>query len=340
LITECNYGVQLFFVVSALTLFMSLETRLTRERHPIRAFYIRRLFRIAPMFWLSAIVYLWQSGMGPRDSAPDGITWYHVIATLCFLHGWHPTSINSVVPGGWSIAVEMNFYLVLPICFYVFKGLRRGIIGCIVTLLVTVGISVATRRWLYEMVPFDQHKLIDNFTYYWLPRQFAVFTLGFVLFSALKVARAHVGPGNSTGPNRLIRWLPCVALIVLVFLTLAGDRIPLGYFTSSCAFTLLAFTLAYRPIRILVNPVTCFVGKVSFSAYLCHFLVVSLIAKVLAPNQSAWGKSPVGFPVCYLIVALVTVTISSITYRFVEVPGQLVGRTLINRLGYGRATET
>jgi peptidoglycan/LPS O-acetylase OafA/YrhL len=27
---------------------------------------------------------------------------------------WHPNSINSVVPGSWSIAAEMTFYLVFP----------------------------------------------------------------------------------------------------------------------------------------------------------------------------------------------------------------------------------
>jgi peptidoglycan/LPS O-acetylase OafA/YrhL len=42
-------GVQLFFVASAMTLFMSWKVR----DDGAKAFYIRRLFRIAPMFYLS-----------------------------------------------------------------------------------------------------------------------------------------------------------------------------------------------------------------------------------------------------------------------------------------------
>src|ERR1700733_5588258 len=42
-------GVQLFFVTSALTLSMSWVSR----KESAGAFYLRRFFRIAPMFWLA-----------------------------------------------------------------------------------------------------------------------------------------------------------------------------------------------------------------------------------------------------------------------------------------------
>jgi len=51
-------GVQLFFVVSALTLSMSWY-----DRHDgVAAFFIRRLFRIAPMFWLAVIFFRRSTG--------------------------------------------------------------------------------------------------------------------------------------------------------------------------------------------------------------------------------------------------------------------------------------
>ena len=39
---------------------------------------------------------------------------YDNLSTAFFLHGLHPEAINSVIPGGWSIAVEMTFYLFFP----------------------------------------------------------------------------------------------------------------------------------------------------------------------------------------------------------------------------------
>lgn len=50
-------GVQLFFVASALTLCLSFHQR-KDEPNPILAFYIRRLFRIAPMYYLGLFGYL------------------------------------------------------------------------------------------------------------------------------------------------------------------------------------------------------------------------------------------------------------------------------------------
>src|SRR5690242_17519709 len=51
------HGVQLFFMLSAVTLATSWHTRTGVETNPIAAFYVRRLFRIAPMFWIAVLFY-------------------------------------------------------------------------------------------------------------------------------------------------------------------------------------------------------------------------------------------------------------------------------------------
>ena len=57
-IVNGQMGVQLFFVMSAFTLFLSYVNRQGRERFAIRNFFIRRVFRIAPMYWLGIAYYL------------------------------------------------------------------------------------------------------------------------------------------------------------------------------------------------------------------------------------------------------------------------------------------
>ena len=110
-------GVQLFFVVSALTLFLSMDNRRKREKNPIRNFFIRRFFRIAPLFYCGIIAYTLIDGFSPRYGAPDGIEWWYLPLTALFINGWSPETITSVVPGGWAIAVEMTFYLVFPLLY-------------------------------------------------------------------------------------------------------------------------------------------------------------------------------------------------------------------------------
>jgi peptidoglycan/LPS O-acetylase OafA/YrhL len=110
--------VQLFFVASPMTLGMSWQAR----HDGVAPFYIRRFFRIAPMYYLSIPLFLWVRGFGPSIYAPDGIGWRHVAMAATFTHGLMPDTITSVVPGSWSIADEMMFYALLPLLML---GLNR-----------------------------------------------------------------------------------------------------------------------------------------------------------------------------------------------------------------------
>src|SRR5208283_2381124 len=102
--TSGSRGVQLFYIASALTLCMSWQFRSTHEIYPIRNFFLRRFFRIAPMFYIAIIYYVFFNAVSPRYFALNGIPWWSILLTALFLHGFHPDAINSVVPGGWSVA--------------------------------------------------------------------------------------------------------------------------------------------------------------------------------------------------------------------------------------------
>ena len=119
IIENGSRGVQLFYILSAFTLFRSFKLRSTTESSPIKNYFIRRFFRIAPLYYLAIIYYLWQDGTGPRywlGNAPK-ITNSNIISNVFFLHGLNPYWITSLVPGGWSVTVEVMFYLCVPILF-------------------------------------------------------------------------------------------------------------------------------------------------------------------------------------------------------------------------------
>jgi peptidoglycan/LPS O-acetylase OafA/YrhL len=64
-------GVHLFFVISAFTIFHMLSKHAEQESKPIRNFFIRRLFRIAPVYWFGIIFYIVVWGLLPRSQ------WWH-----------------------------------------------------------------------------------------------------------------------------------------------------------------------------------------------------------------------------------------------------------------------
>jgi len=137
----CSFGLTLFFTLSA---FLICEL-LLREREAtgtvgVKQFYIRRVLRIWPLYYLAltiGVVIVLLPGGNP--SVLKDIGWYAVFLGSWFtaLHGW----IASPVSPLWSISVEEQFYLLAP---WSVKYLNRTSLYrfCAVIVLVANG-------WLY-----------------------------------------------------------------------------------------------------------------------------------------------------------------------------------------------
>jgi peptidoglycan/LPS O-acetylase OafA/YrhL len=320
---EGQFGVRLFFVASAFTLFLSLDQRSTRDRRPLSSFYIRRFFRIAPMFWVATLYYLIKGGFSSRYYAPAGIGWGQVAATLGFVHGWHPAYINSITPGGWSITVEMMFYLLVPWLFHRLVNIRAALVATICVVLGSVAIDRLVHPWLLHRWPADQAYLVDAFTYYWLPSQLPVFCLGFLLFWVLKRRVAASGTG--------------LLLIVLgtyvygMFCFQAHTPLLPEHVGRSIGFMLVAWGLSLYPMAALVNPITRFLGKISYSAYLMHFSAVELCVPWCAAATRGWASWR-GAAAAFTVCLLTTVVFASVTWRLIEEPGRLLGKRLVARI--------
>jgi len=319
-VSNGRFGVQLFYIVSCLTLLMSLESRSRREPRPIAAFFIRRLFRIAPMFWLAIIFY---SRCFEREStawAPHGISGAAIAATALFMHGWHPGWINAAVPGGWSIAVEMNFYLLLPLFFLWVTSLRRAVWWAVLGLFFSVGADRMLLHFVQPHVAAGNMSEFLSFRQYWLPSQIPVFALGGVLFHVL---RQRTGTG---GKSRSLALL--LALMALFIMETGPSRFVRHDMVFAIALFLGAWAVAIRPAAIFVNPITRYLGKISYSGYLTHTAVALLALRwIYGPSSPPAGVR--SFALLFFVALILTVAVSSVTYQLVEAPGQMLGKWVI-----------
>ena len=323
-------GVQLFYVASALTIFMSMSAR-KQEQNALLNFYIRRFFRIAPAFYVALIVYTLHEGLAPRYWAPGGIEWWHITLTALFLHGWNPETINSVVPGGWSIAVEMMFYLLAPYLFLKLKNIRQTL-SALLWALVFVKVSA----WLFNNLlivyyPKDWEYLILNFSYLWPLSQLPIFLLGILLFQVIKKY-------ESIDRQTALLFLVWAFFLLFAFLSVGTYRNLLpDYFLYSIAFVFFILGLYYYPQKLLVNPVIVFIGKLSFSVYLVHFIVLHQLGKRLPGGFSL--NSNLNLLLAYVLTLAISVGISYLTYRFIEVPGINLGKKIIGKLNANEAAR-
>ena len=311
-------GVQLFFVTSALTLSMSWVAR----QETAVEFYIRRFFRIAPMFWIAIVVFVWIDGTGPSMYAPEGIGFRHVAMTALFVHGFWPDTITSVVPGGWSVANEVIFYALFPL---IVPSLLRAnwkslIIAAIVS--VALGPQLSRLESLSHFLPTSAEGVSGIYFSLWFPRQLPCFIFGIMLYR-LSVERP---PAPAPGA-KAICLLAAALMLLIPFLEGIKYALPLGLSTTyAIAFSLFAFSLMNWPGSPLIsNPIT-WIGKVSYSAYFVHFLVLHFL-----PPIHLTGSPPADLAFAYIVTITVTIGISSLTYLSIEKPLIQVGHGIVSR---------
>lgn len=105
-------GVDLFFVLSGFLLFMPYARALLfqGEWPSMRKFYLRRIFRIWPGYYFALAVMILLFGHKYLDPA----NWKQLALFLTFYMDSSPTTWQQLNGPLWTLAIEWQFYLVLP----------------------------------------------------------------------------------------------------------------------------------------------------------------------------------------------------------------------------------
>ncbi len=117
-------GVLMFFTISGFLVFSSIE-----RNNNIKQYFLNRFLRIYPALWVCIIVtilfILFSSNLTFKDyTSFDFITW--IFAQLTLFQFWTPEILRTWgfgTPNGslWTIPVEIQFYILLPIVVLLFK---------------------------------------------------------------------------------------------------------------------------------------------------------------------------------------------------------------------------
>ncbi|RAJ85812.1 peptidoglycan/LPS O-acetylase OafA/YrhL [Chitinophaga dinghuensis] len=332
LFSKGQYGVQLFFIASALTLFMSYGQREQLDgKQTVPFFFLRRFFRIAPMYYIAIIFYSLILLFNPPSTYPNDFHFGYMILAMLFLNGVFPSNvaINYVPPGGWSVAVEMLFYLLIPILYRKIRNLKSAILFGFATLVISILCKYLAINVL-RMSGQDYSAWLPWFLYFWLPNQLPVFAIGIVLFFLIGK------PGSTNSENAKLKAAGLLLLSVLwIGLVITGGQYlnPYGYyqehFLIAIGFGLLVRGLSIWQFPIFVNKYMISLGKVSFSLYLIHFVVIRVVMHFLARLNLPSVLTVGGVFVCTLVVSYF---LSSLSYKLIEQKGTDIGKRLINRL--------
>ena len=318
LISQGEKGVQLFFVVSAFTLFLSYQYRLEREENVVRNFFIRRYFRIAPLYYIGIAYYLWQDGLGPRFwlGNESFVSHWNIMSHFFFMHGLRPTWINSLVPGGWSITNEMMFYLLIPMLIVRIKNLNQAIHFTMGTLVLAQGLKgIGYQYPLLEDVEFWKAYLNV-----YLPSQLPIFGCGIIAYFVVIKKEKAVSKFN-------LGSLAGLLLASMIWPKLVPPNIAFGF-----SFLLLLITVSKYEFKFIVNAPLQFLGTISYSVYLVHFAVIFWLSywdflDFIDPSSPLLAIMNYSFRL--IAVLIFTIPISYLSYQLIELPMKRVGKWVI-----------
>lgn len=310
-----GYGVQLFFMISSFTIFLTLDysKNIKNENYVTSNFFIKRFMRIVPIYYLGILVYTLVFGLDSRGWLPGPELWHYPMHFL-FINLLHPATPSSVVPGGWSISCEMLFYLTCPLIFKYIDNLNKSIIFCVLSVLSGCAFIIIGKALFAEQLS-SLYGVGQTHAFFYrnILSQLGCFSFGIVLFHLYKTKKVNDFYANIS------------MLLFIILFSLAASKLFRGasHYVVTSSFLFLAIYLSARKNCILSNRFTRFIGKISYSAYITHFLVVYLLSRIFS--------SPEQFLPLLLSSLAITIIIAYFSFRFIECKITNIAKVIVSR---------
>lgn len=304
-------SVVFFFVLSGflITYLLLNEEKKTGEIN-VRKFYIRRLLRIAPLYYLVIFLAfaflpyfeLFQLPGSSLDKIND-----HLLGKL-LLYGFFFSNlvmpVFGVVPFAaptWSIGTEEQFYLIWPVLIKKFKRNRVRIIFSVIGFYIMVKVTLASSI-------FADSNWVNPVINYWNAFKIDCLSIGALLAVFL------------TQKNKILLYLVrkdlfYLVLVGLPILVLCDFEIPFfnyDFYAILFGIIILNFATQQNLYFSLENKLLNYLGKISYGLYLWHMISITITIKICMALGivSNW--------IIYPVATILSVGLAGLSYQYYE----------------------
>jgi peptidoglycan/LPS O-acetylase OafA/YrhL len=251
-------GVELFFVISGFILGLPFAAHHLKDaaQVDVRKYYLRRLTRLEPPYFVTVLLLfvlaLWVQGKTAAVLYP------HLAASLFYLHNLIYGYPSPAIGVAWSLEIEVQFYVLVPLLTLLF-AIRRRWLRRVTLVALILGILSAQILFLPPSGPASLSILA----------YLQFFLIGFLLADVFLVDWKESPQSNPYWDLVAVAGWPLL-FIVLRSDTLAHWLFPFLLFLLYCA----AFRGSWSR-RILSHPGITVIGGMCYSIYLIHYEVIS-----------------------------------------------------------------
>jgi peptidoglycan/LPS O-acetylase OafA/YrhL len=307
-LVRLDLGVKVFFAISGFVLALPFVRRalLNEGREiSIKDYFVRRLTRLEPPFVVSLVLFFMVHLFVLHEKSSE--LWPHFWAGLGYMHGLVFGSPNPINPVTWSLEVEAQFYVLVPLLFWLlFKlkqlGLRLGLI------LLLAGLSVYLKGYFFSAG--NQYLSASILAY------FINFCMG-ILFAFLFVTDKSNWLKNK---SYLFDILGCVCVFFIFYFYK-----PQHVWFNNVLFNVSVFGLMVTAFKgkiwnyFYTRPWVYIIGGMCYSIYLLHYAFFHFLIPIT--SKICFGQ---GYVVDYILQILIAVPVmlcvSIIFYVLIERP--------------------
>jgi peptidoglycan/LPS O-acetylase OafA/YrhL len=294
-----RYGVSIFFVLSGFLITYLLQQEKESGKIHIKKFYIRRILRIWPLYYLylgiALIITFLTNGYYTHVSL---LLYIFYAANIPFILG---TSIT-LVAHFWSLGVEEQFYLFWPWMN------RIRIQKLIWTLVFLIILLVGSRIFLHYFRPGSLLESVLHITRF---HNMMIGALGAILYRQSNKLFLKISDNWIT---QSVSWL--ILFLVLINQYHVASVIDNEIICVVALFLIIGQIRIHHRVLNLETPVLNFLGRISYGIYVYHPIIIFFGIRTLNFSQI---QTPFNYIFIYLAILSGTILTAYLSYTFFEI---------------------
>lgn len=257
-----EFGVDIFFVISGFII--SHITEDNREQ-----FFIRRLIRIVPLYWLLTFAIAAIAYVAPH--LLHNVKWdvAHAMASFLFIPWWTESlKFEPMLPMGWTLNYELWFYLLFYVAMRIHGSYREGLCSLFILCVYMVA----------NLLPLDRTASLSFYA--------DSIVLEFIVGMALSVLYRTRNALFDRVPRGVVLCGAVAALGMLYSTTwITTFDLPRclywGVPASLCVMVCLCAEMRFRQYPLWMISAALVGGEISYPLYLMHMFLIAALSRVV-----------------------------------------------------------